>query len=136
MSHYLDARAALLTALKKQVGDTKLIADGVLDDKEERYFRFSYLPAGDTPTTLGQHGKDTHTGLAQIDVCTKAALGFKAHYELVTTARDAYAYGVAMPYGSVSVTIAEVTIAPVSVDGDLYRRSALSVYFTYRVNRN
>ena len=131
-NHYLESRAALLAAISHLV---PVSTDATLTDKADKYYRFIYLPSGDTPATLGDGGQDEHTGFAQIDVCSKAALGFKAHSDMIHAARSAYSYSQPLTYGQTTVMVSSVTASPVPVDDDLYSRTALTIYFKYRVKR-
>ena len=131
-NHYLESRAALLAAISHL---TPVSTDATLTDKADKYYRFIYLPSGDTPATLGDGGQDEYAGFAQIDVCSKAALGFKAHSDMVHAARSAYSYSKPLTYGKTAVMVSSVTASPVPVDNDLYSRTALTIYFKYRVQR-
>ena len=131
-NHYLESRAALLAAISHL---TPVSTDATLTDKADKYYRFIYLPSGDTPATLGVGGQDEYDGFAQIDVCSKAALGFKAHSDMIHAARAAYSYSQPLTYGKTAVMVSSVTASPVPVDNDLYRRTALTIYFKYRVQR-
>ena len=135
-NHYIQSRAALLEALKASVGTAYPLLTGTsLEDKAPRYYRFSYLPAGDDPATLGTSGQDEFTGLAQVDVCSLATEGFKAHYDMLASVRSAYSYSVPLTYGSTTVRITSVETNSIEVDNDLYSRTAVSIYFTYRIQR-
>ena len=135
-NHYIQSRAALLEALKASVGTVyPLLTGTILEDKAPRYYRFSYLPAGDDPATLGTNGQDEFTGLAQVDVCSLATEGFKAHYDMLAAVRSAYSYSQPLTYGKTAVMVSSVTASPVPVDNDLYSRTALTIYFSYRVQR-
>ena len=131
-NHYLESRAALLAAISHL---TPVSTDATLTDKADKYYRFIYLPSGDTPTTLGDGGQDEYTGFAQIDVCSKVALGFKAHSDMIHAARSAYSYSQPLTYGQTTVMVSSVTASPVPVDDDQYSRTALTIYFKYRVQR-
>ena len=101
-----------------------------LTDKADKYYRFIYLPSGDTPATLGDGGQDEYTGFAQIDVCSKVALGFKAHSDMIHAARSAYSYSHPLTYGQTTVMVSSVTASPVPVDDDQYSRTALTIYYS------
>ena len=131
-NHYLESRAALLAAISHL---TPVSTDATLTDKADKYYRFIYLPSGDTPATLGDGGQDEYTGFAQIDVCSKAALGFKSHSDMIHAARSAYSYSHPLTYGQTTVMVSSVTASPVPVDNDLCSRTALTIYFSYRVQR-
>ena len=131
-NHYLESRAALLAAISHL---TPVSTAATLTDKADKYYRFIYLPSGDTPATLGVGGQDEYTGFAQIDVCSKAALGFKAHTDMIHAARSAYSYSQPLTYGQTTVMVSSVTASPVPVDDDQYSRTALTIYFKYRVQR-
>ncbi|MEG1651947.1 MAG: phage tail terminator-like protein [Hafnia sp.] len=134
-NHYLSSRAALLAALKAKTGSTKIITDGSFDNKEPQYLRFTYMPSGDTPATLGVNGDDEFVGFAQVDCCTLASKGFKAHFDMIANIRSAYSYSVPLNYAGVSVNVTEVSAEPVPIDNDMYQRMALSIFFSYRVGR-
>lgn len=131
-NHYLESRAALLAAISHL---TPVSTAATLTDKADKYYRFIYLPSGDIPVTLGVGGQDECTGFAQIDVCSKAALGFKAHSDMIHAARSAYSYSQPLTYGQTAVMVSSVTASPVPVDDDQYSRTALTIYFSYRVQR-
>ena len=131
-NHYLESRAALLAAISHL---TPVSTDATLTDKADKYYRFIYLPSGDTPATLGVGGQDEYAGFAQIDVCSKASMGFKAHLDMVAAARAAYSYSQPLTYGKTAVMVSSVAASPVPVDNDLYSRTALTIYFKYRVQR-
>ena len=131
-NHYLESRAALLAAISHL---TPVSTAATLTDKADKYYRFIYLPSGDTPATLGDGGQDEHTGFAQIDVCSKVANGFKTHSDMIHAARGAYSYSQPLTYGQTTVMVSSVTASPVPVDDDLYSRTALTIYFKYRVKR-
>lgn len=131
-NHYLESRAALLAAISHL---TPVSTAATLTDKADKYYRFIYLPSGDTPATLGVGGQDEYTGFAQIDVCSKAALGFKTHSDMIHAARSAYSYTQPLTYGQTTVMVSSVTASPVPVDDDQYSRTALTIYFKYRVQR-
>lgn len=131
-NHYLESRAALLAAISHL---TPVSTAATLTDKADKYYRFIYLPSGDTPATLGGGGQDEYTGFAQIDVCSKVALGFKAHSDMIHAARSAYSYSKPLTYGQTTVMVSSVTASPVPVDDDQYSRTALTIYFKYRVQR-
>lgn len=131
-NHYLESRAALLAEISHL---TPVSTAATLTDKADKYYRFIYLPSGDTPVTLGAGGQDEYTGFAQIDVCSKAAKGFKAHSDMIHAARSAYSYSKPLTYGQTTVMVSSVTASPVPVDNDLYSRTALTIYFSYRVQR-
>ena len=131
-NHYLESRAALLAAISHL---TPVSTAATLTDKADKYYRFIYLPSGDTPATLGDGGQDEYTGFAQIDVCSKAVLGFKEHLDMVAAARAAYSYSQPLTYGKTAVMVSSVTASPVPVDNDQYSRTALTIYFSYRVQR-
>lgn len=131
-NHYLESRAALLAAISHL---TPVSTAATLTDKADKYYRFIYLPSGDTPATLGDGGQDEHTGFAQIDVCSKVAKGFKAHSDMIHAARSAYSYSKPLTYGKTAVMVSSVTASPVPVDDDQYSRTALTIYFKYRVQR-
>lgn len=131
-NHYLESRAALLAAISHL---TPVSTAATLTDKADKYYRFIYLPSGDTPATLGDGGQDEYTGFAQIDVCSKVAKGFKAHSDMIHAARSAYSYSQPLTYGQTTVMVSSVTASPVPVDDDQYSRTALTIYFKYRVQR-
>lgn len=131
-NHYLESSAALLAAISHL---TPVSTAATLTDKADKYYRFIYLPSGDTPATLGAGGQDEYTGFAQIDVCSKAALGFKTHSDMIHAARSAYSYSQPLTYGKTAVMVSSVTASPVPVDNDQYSRTALTIYFKYRVQR-
>ena len=131
-NHYLESRAALLAAISHL---TPVSTDATLTDKADKYYRFIYLPSGDTPATLGDGGQDEYAGFAQIDVCSKVAKGFKTHSDMIHAARSAYSYSKPLTYGQTTVMVSSVTASPVPVDNDLYSRTALTIYFKYRVQR-
>lgn len=131
-NHYLESRAALLAAISHL---TPVSTGATLTDKADKYYRFIYLPSGDTPATLGAGGQDEYTGFAQIDVCSKVAKGFKAHSDMIHAARSAYSYSKPLTYGKTAVMVSSVTASPVPVDDDQYSRTALTIYFKYRVQR-
>lgn len=132
MNHYLESRAALLAAISHL---TPISADSTLTDKHDQYYRFVYMPSGDAPVTLGDGGLDEHTGLAQVDVCSKIALGFKVHLDMVSAVRAAYSYSKLLTYGKTAVMLSSITANPVPVDNDLYSRTAITINFKYRVQR-
>ena len=131
-NHYLESRAALLAAISHL---TPVSTAATLTNKADKYYRFIYLPSGDTPATLGDGGQDEYTGFVQIDVCSKVVLGFKAHSDMIHAARSAYSYSQPLTYGQTTVMVSSVTASPVPVDNDLYSRTALTIYFKYRVQR-
>lgn len=131
-NHYLESRAALLAAISHL---TPVSTAATLTDKADKYYRFIYLPSGDTPATMGDGGQDEYTGFAQIDVCSKAAKGLKTHSDMIHAARSAYSYSKPLTYGQTTVMVSSVTASPVPVDNDLYSRTALTIYFKYRVQR-
>lgn len=131
-NHYLESRAALLAAISHL---TPVSTAATLTNKADKYYRFIYLPSGDTPATLGVGGQDEYAGFAQIDVCSKSALGFKAHSDMIHAARSAYSYSKPLTYGQTTVMVSSVTASPVPVDDDQYSRTALTIYFKYRVQR-
>ena len=53
-NHYLESRAALLAAISHL---TPVSTAATLTDKADKYYRFIYLPSGDTPATLGLVGR-------------------------------------------------------------------------------
>lgn len=132
-NHYLESRAALLAAISHL---TPVSTDATLTDKADKYYRFIYLPSGDTPATLGAGGQDEYTGFAQIDVCSKVSLGPKVHSDMLYAARMAYSYSRALTYGKTAVMVSFSKASPVPVDNDLYSRTALTIYFKYRVQRS
>jgi hypothetical protein len=135
VNHYLDSRAALLTALKAATGSEKVIIDGSFDDKSPKFYTFSYLPAGDAVATLGDHGLDEYAGLAQIDCYSMISLGFKAHLDMQMLARSAYRHGEVLSYGGVDVRVSGASLSAVPADNKLYSRTSISVYFRYRIER-
>ncbi len=53
-NHYLESRAALLAAISHL---TPVSTAATLTDKADKYYRFIYLPSGDTPVTLEMAGR-------------------------------------------------------------------------------
>ena len=135
MNHYLESRAALITALKSAIGDTKLIIENEVEDAADQCLQFHYLPAGDDVSTLGSNGFDEYTGFAQIDICTKINTGFKPQLDLLAMVRAAYSYSRPLTYGKVQLRLTTVDVSGGIIDEPVYYRRAVSVYFTYRVQR-
>lgn len=135
MNHYLESRAAIVTALKAVIGEIPLYTENKPAPSSGEYIQFWYDPASRSAATLGEGGQDELTGFAQIDVAYESAGGFKRPLELLGIVESAFNLSRQLTYGATTVNITGLDASPARNDDTNRFIRSVTVYYRYRKSR-
>lgn len=135
MNHYLESRAAIVTALKAAIGEIPLYTENKPAPASGEYIQFWYDPASRSAATLGEGGQDELAGFAQIDVAYESAGGFKRPLELLGIVESAFNLSRQLTYGVTTVNITGLKVSPARNDESNRFIRSVTVYYRYRKSR-
>lgn len=135
MNHYLESRAAIVTALKAAIREIPLYTENKPAPASGEYFQFWYDPASRSAATLGEGGQDELSGFAQIDVAYESAAGFKRPLELLGIVEPAFNLSRQLTYGATTVNITGLDVSPARNDDSNRFIRSVTVYYRYRKSR-
>lgn len=135
MNHYLESRAAIVTALKAAIREIPLYTENKPAPASGEYFQFWYDPASRSAATLGEGGQDELSGFAQIDVAYESAAGFKRPLELLGIVESAFNLSRQLTYGATTVNITGLDVSPARNDDSNRFIRSVTVYYRYRKSR-
>ncbi len=111
----------------------------------ETYLKFDFVPADDSPVTLGSTGEDELTGFYQVSIMAPAGSGDGDSIALLDTFRQGFKKGVNLQYEDRSVRITSATFNQgmnagsrndVSVDESIWYPTYITIYWAARLARN